>query len=301
MAAINAQILVVQADKHRLVRDLDVANAKKIRMTGKAKEFKTLAKSIQEKFETTVNTSSIKFLEMENQFDVWKEVSNERDEEKKLQMIKVHDKYNGLVLQYDTIEIQYWNLKMKWSNDVQKWRHYVCLSKALHGWYSVILGQRVGARIALRSTQDCQRMQLRNHVQSERNSNKMKEQSNQIQELNNIVEQMKTKRNEENTSKDEYIAARTKMLEQIAEERLHALEHIKEEKNRSEKEILLLENENKDLRERCVIVDSIQLTASVLENEVNLLKDNLEMARGFIDQKNDEMNEVRLELENLIE
>ena len=238
---------------------------------------------------------------MENQFDVWKEVSNERDEEKKLQMIKVHNKYNGLVLQYDTIEIQYWNLKMKWSNDVQKWRHYVCLSKALHGWYSVILGQRVGARIALRSTQDCQRMQLRNHVQSERNSNKMKEQSNQIQELNNIVEQMKTKRNEENTSKDEYIAARTKMLEQIAEERLHALEHIKEEKNRSEKEILLLENENRDLRERCVIVDSIQLTASVLENEVNLLKDNLEMARGFIDQKNDEMNEVRLELENLIE
>jgi hypothetical protein len=304
---LNQTVLGTQTEKHRVVRDLDVSNAKQRRMARKAKEFRHLARTVQKKWEASTLEENSQLKVMEEQFDLWKKVSSARADEMERRLKDVEKHRTTIMSKWNVLQNEHWLLKIKWSDNAHKWRRHVNLFKAMRGWCSVVLGQKVGAKIALRCTHDYQRRALRDCMQRESSEQKILLQRKRMNELTTKIEAMEYERNEERESREQHAEARTKVLEQLAEDRLHALQNVREEKKMSEMELAMLENEMKELREKCIAIDAHQLTSIVLEQEVTMLRDDLEAARNEvgrsrmeIQRKNEEMNDVRLELENLV-
>ena len=290
METMNSGVLSTQTEKHQIIRDLDVSNAKQKRMARKAKEFRNLAHDLQKKWEETTKWESTRLEEMEDQFSLWKRTADSRVEESDVKLLQMESKYDQVKEQYNRTN-NYVSLM------VLRQRHHVIMTRVLHQWHSVVLGQRVGARIAMSVQHGYQRRSLldqQRREQAEKASAAAKERYEGVSKQFIVMESEfleKTTRMKKESKDRAQLSLQ--LLENLTKDRASALETAKEDKIAATIEIQMLEKEIYDLREKCVEAEAHQLTASVLEHEVIVLRD-------AVQAKNDEMNDFRIELEQLV-
>ena len=288
--SMNSGVLSTQTEKHQIIRDLDVSNAKQKRMARKAKEFRNLAHDLQKKWEEATKWESTRLEEMEDQFSLWKRTADSRVEESDAKLLQMESKYDKLKEMCNRTN-NYVSLM------VLRQRHHVIMTRVLHQWHSVVLGQRVGARIAMSVQHGYQRRSLvdqQRREQAEKASAAAKKRyegmSKQFIVMENEFLEKTTRMEKE--SKDRAQLS-LQLLEKLTKERASALETAEGDKMAATIEIQMLEKEIYDLREKCVEAEAHQLTASVLEHEVIVLRD-------AVQAKNNEMNDFRIELEQLV-
>ena len=284
LETISSRVMAVETEKLRLLRDLNVTKATSERMQETSKKYKKLANKIQRHYDDSIDEKKNNGVVMERQFYAWRAASKAKEEKLQQRYHAMHQSYQSLTASHQqvlTASIPALHLKLVHS--VRKYKNHLLLSKMINHWHSIVLSQRVGARIALRSTQSYQRRALRDQKCREVAEQNYKQLFENMNEKNKLMVHLKEK---------------LLLLEARDTDRLQQVHDYKKETHGMNMEIQMLEHEMTGLRDKCIEFDACQLTASVLEKECGRLRDDLEMIKN---EEAQGWNSVRLELENLVD
>ena len=297
---INSTLLNIEKKNIQLVRDLNVTKEKLKRFVNESQKYKSIANKLQKNIHTYETTSNTNLNNMENKFNEWRSESNKREIKIKNEYNIINSKYSQLKLNQNVIvNHRIPTLKFKYINIIMQYKNNIIKSRILNKWYNIVNYQKIGTSIAMRTTCDYQRRSMRDQKSRENAENKLSILKKEMLKIQNKCNNMKN----DNDLNLKHLTDKIQLLEKMTKDKNAQLNEYKNEKNISKIENQMLLDEMNKLREKCIEFDAYKLTASVLEREVNMLRNDLDIAQNETKRVQNtfqtQWTGVRYELENL--
>ena len=299
-----AAVARISAEKSNAIRDVEVALSKQRRIAGKARKFRDVARKVQEAADIHAQTRSEDLEKLLSEFQMWKNTTEKRMKVLKKDLSIAILKERETQHKVDSLRKAEVDRKFRFAARQARLHNHMCMYRCFAYWMKMCEGQRIGARIAMRSQQHLQRETMRAAYAKAQSDKKAKSAQQALKTLQDKLDLEHKNHVAEVTRLNEELDLQIKTFvverDALTEAKLEATAASERRDAEACAEIRALMNEVKDLRESVVVSDANKLTAMVLEEEVTSLREKLEVAQAEVAQKKAELNAVSHGINSLL-